>query len=109
MGKLVIAVGCFLMISCSNSSLTMYTGHAKQEHLILPAFQHSLEYTQNGAVTYWNDPSSQKSGYVKPLYKSNKFSNLCRHFELAYYYPNKKPSYYYGVACRNKDAFWQVK
>ena len=100
---------CILMIACNNASLTMWTGHVDQEHLIRPAFQHSMEYTQNGAVTYWNDPITKKSGYIKPLYANHKFKGPCRHFELGYYYADKQPTYHYGIACKNKDAFWQVK
>jgi len=102
-------LACVLMLACGNNSLTMFSGHVDQEHLIKPAFQHSMEYNLDGAITYWNDPNTQKSGYIKPLYKNQKYSKICRHFELAYYYPNKQPSYHYGIACRNKDSFWQVK
>lgn len=109
MGKLILLISSVLLMSCANSSLTMYTGHVDQEHLIMPSFQHSLEYTKDGAVTYWNDDSTGKSGYVKPLYASHEFKGPCRHFELAYYYPTKNPTYHYGIACRNKEAFWQVK
>ena len=48
-----------------------------------------MEYTQDGAVTYWNDKSAHKSGYIKPLYKTTKFKGPCRHFEIGYYYPDK--------------------
>ena len=100
---------CILMIACNNASLTMWTGHVDQEHLIRPAFQHSMEHTQDGAVTYWNDDTTQKSGYIKPLYDNKQFSGPCRHFELGYYYPDKQPTYHYGTACRTQEAFWQVK
>lgn len=95
-------------MSCANSSLTMYTGHVDQEHLIMPAFQNSLEHTKDGAVTYWRDDDTLKSGYVKPLYKANTIPGDCRHFQLAYFYPDKNPSYHYGIGCR-KDGKWKVR
>jgi surface antigen len=100
---------CLIMLACNNASLTMWTGHVDQASLINPAFQHSMDKTQNGAVTYWNDPTTKKSGYIKPLYASKKYAGHCRHFEIAYFYPDKEGTYHYGIACRNKDSFWQVK
>lgn len=102
-------IACVLMIACNNASLTMWTGHTDQAHLINPAFQHSMEYTPNGSITYWNDEYTEKSGYIKPLYASKQFKGNCRHFEIAYYYLDQRDSYHYGIACRNKEAFWQVK
>jgi len=101
-------LACALMIACGNASLTMWTGHVDQDHLIQPAFQHSMEYTQDGAVTYWNDKSTHKSGYVKPLYKTTRFKGPCRHFEIGYYYPDKQPTYHWGIACR-RDSVWLVQ
>lgn len=98
---------CLLAFACGNNSLTMFTGHIDQEHIIFPAFQHAMEYNVDGAVTYWNDLKSQKSGYIKPLYV-NGHNNTCRHFEIAYFYPDKKPSYHYGIGCR-RDTVWRVQ
>lgn len=99
---------CLLMIACGNSSLTMWTGHVDQDHLIQPAFQHSMEYTKDGATTYWKDDSTHKSGYIKPLYHATKFKMPCRHFEIAYFDPGKSPKHHYGIGCR-RGGVWKVQ
>jgi hypothetical protein len=83
------------------------TGHAKQSDIIESALQTAMEYNADGVVTYWQDPNSQKSGTIKPLYASYDWAPPCRHFEMVHFYLNKSPTYHYGQACK-RNAKWKI-
>ena len=95
MGKLVLIILSFSLIGCSNTTYHAMTGNKTQADLIERTFQHAMEYNADGVATYWQDPNSQKSGAIKPLYASYDWTPPCRHFEIAYFYPNKQPTYHY--------------
>jgi len=97
---------CFT-VSCSNTTYYKMTGHNKQSDMIERTFQHALEFNADGVMAYWHDKNTGKSGYVKPMYASNKYVGPCRHFELAYFTPAKSTQYHNGIACR-RDQVWRI-
>lgn len=108
MGKLIFLLLGVLLVSCSNSSYHAITGHSQQSDMIERTFQQALEYNADGMIAYWSDKNTGKLGYVMPKYASNKYKGPCRHFELAYYYPDRSEQYYNGIACR-RGQVWQIQ
>jgi surface antigen len=103
----IICVLSLMMAGCSNEAYHNITGHAKQSQMIESAFQNALEHNKDGVGTVWFDEKTGKSGAVKPLYASYDWAPPCRHFEIAYFYPNKQPTYHYGQACR-RGQVWKI-
>ena len=110
MGKqIIILLTLIACVGCSTSSPVMYvsTGHIGQKDMIDSAFQNAMEYNPDGVPVYWRDEHTGKSGHVKPLYASYDWAGPCRHFEIAYFYPNRTEQKQYGQACR-RDAVWLI-
>jgi surface antigen len=107
MGKIIVLFATLLLGACSHSAMYSITGHSQQSDLIESAFQQALEHNPDGVIAYWVDNKSGKSGSVKPLYASYDFAGPCRHFELAYFYPDNTVSYHYGQACR-RNQIWRM-
>ena len=106
MGKLVLIL-TLLLGACSNQSYHIITGHSQQSDVIESAFQNALEYNQDGVSTVWYDETTGKSGTVMPLYASYDWSGPCRYFQIAYFYPDKNPTYHNGQACR-RNSQWKI-
>jgi hypothetical protein len=106
MGKLALIFVLFLG-ACSNTAMYTATGHYKQSDIVESALQEAMEYNADGIISYWYDPNSGKSGAVKPLYASYDWAPPCRYFELAYFYPDKQPTYHYGQACK-RGQVWRI-
>ena len=106
MGKLALIL-VFFLGACSNTAMYTATGHYKQSDIVESTLQEAMEYNADGIISYWYDPNSVKSGAVKPLYASYDWAPPCRYFELAYFYPDKQPTYHYGQACK-RGQVWRI-
>ena len=103
----IICVLSLMMAGCSNQAYHTITGHSQQSQAIESAFQSALEHNLDGMATVWHDKDTGKSEAIKPLYASYDWAPPCRHFEIAYFYPDKQPTYHYGQACR-RGQVWKI-